>query len=251
MAGDTLFSFIEQLQGSTPWESVLDAGTGSHSLEWIAGLTTTSWTAVTGDPRLAGKLETQFASRMRPADRIVSGNWTDPVFLNGKIFSVVLADYLLGAIDGFAPYFQSRLFARLHPHVDSRLYVVGLAPYPDPGDHPWGRTIVEIAGLRDACILLAGHRCYREYPLDWALRQLEAASFAVEEARVFPIHYGLGFVDEQLDVCVRKLPSFRDRGLAARMLRVIEDLRERAHSLHSIYEGTPFGEDYVVYARPR
>ena len=57
MAGDALFSHVEKLQGSVPWQSVLDAGTGTYSLEWILGLPTTRWTAVSGDPRVAAKLE--------------------------------------------------------------------------------------------------------------------------------------------------------------------------------------------------
>ncbi|MCZ6793109.1 MAG: class I SAM-dependent methyltransferase [Planctomycetota bacterium] len=248
---DALFSFIEQLQAGTPWESVLDAGTGSHSLEWISGLPTSRWTGVTGEARVADRLRREFSSVMRPVDRIACGDWSDPLFLQGETFSVVVADYLLGALDGFAPYFQDRLFERLRRHVGTRMYVVGLAPYPGSSDHPWGQVVVEVARLRDACILLAGHRCYREYALDWTLRQLEAADFVVEETRVFPIRYGLPFVDEQLDVCLRKLPSFRDQRLAASMRRSVESLRERAHSLHAIHRGASFGEDYVVYARPR
>lgn len=32
----------------------------------------------------------------------------DENFLKGRVFDTVLADYLIGAIDGFAPYFQVR-----------------------------------------------------------------------------------------------------------------------------------------------
>ncbi len=39
-------------------------------------------------------------------DQIIVGNWKDPSFLKGQVYDVVLADYLLGSIDGFAPYFQ-------------------------------------------------------------------------------------------------------------------------------------------------
>jgi hypothetical protein len=187
---------------------------------------------------------------MRPADRVVLGNWSDPLLLHGEVYRVVVADYLLGAIDGFAPYFQERLFARLKPHVGSRLYVVGLEPYPDPTEHPWGQVILELTRLRDACILIAGHRTYREYPLAWVLRSLEASGYSIEEAKSFPIRYGERFVEECLSVCRQKLPYFRDRKLAGAMEKTIARLRDRALSACRAQGGSAFGADYVVAARP-
>jgi hypothetical protein len=40
--------------------------------------------------------------------QIVIGNWQDPSFLHGEKYDTILADYLIGAIDGFSPYFQVR-----------------------------------------------------------------------------------------------------------------------------------------------
>ncbi|MBI4600963.1 MAG: class I SAM-dependent methyltransferase [Planctomycetes bacterium] len=248
---DALFTFIASVQGSEPWGSVLDAGTGAHSLEWVAGLATSRWTAVTADASAAERLRKDFAARMRPADRIIAGNWGDPLFLHADVHDVVLADYLLGAVDGFAPYLQDRLFGRLRPLVGQRLYVVGLEPYPGEAPHPWGQVILEIARLRDACILLAGHRTYREYPLDWTVRSLEESGYSVEEAKAFPIRYGPRFVNGQLDVCRSKLRYLCDRSLAKELERAIEDLRGRALALHEVHRGALFGEDYVVDARPR
>jgi hypothetical protein len=170
--------------------------------------------------------------------------------IHEEVYDVVLADYLLGAVEGFAPFFQGRLFKRLRPHVGSRLYVVGLAPYPSTTDNPWGQVVLEISRLRDACLLLAGGRSYREYSLDWTVASLEGSGFSVEEVRVFPIRYGARFVNEYLDVCQRSLHAIRDEALAAQLERSIKSLRERTLSLCEIGKGTPFGEDYVVQARP-
>ena len=250
LMGDAIFNFIEKLQGSAPWGTLLDAGTGPYSLDWIAGLATTSWTAASGDPAAARRLEKKLASRLRPVDRVVSGNWQDPLFLYEEVYEVVLADYLLGAVEGFAPFFQGHLFKRLRPHVGSRLYVVGLAPYPSTTDNPWGQVVLEISRLRDVCLRLSGGRSYREYPLDWTLASLERSGFSVEDVRVFPICYGARFVNEYLDVCHRSLRSIRDRALAAQLEHSIKSLRERALALHEVSRGTQFGEDYVVHARP-
>lgn len=247
---DLLFDTLARMQGARPWGAVLDAGTGTHSLTWIAGLPTTRWTAVTGDIARERAMMHEQRERMRPQDRVVTGNWTDPMLLAGEQYEVVLADYLLGAIDGFAPYFQDRLFARLRPLVGEVLYGIGLAPYPDVADTPGGRIILEIARLRDACILLASHRCYREYPLDWVVRSLEGAGYRVEEATSFPIVYRERFIHGQLDVCARKLPLFQDRRLAEAMKATIAELRERALGICATEGGIHFGEDWVFAARP-
>lgn len=172
------------------------------------------------------------------------------MLLAGESFDVVLADYLLGAIDGFAPYFQDMLFARLRPHVGERLYVVGLEPYPAQATTAGGMAILEIDRLRNACILLAGHRCYREYPMRWAIRQLKNAGFVIDEAIHVPIRYGPRFVNGQLDVCIRKLPHFTDQQLATQMRRHIESLRERTLALRETRAGIQFDRDYVIAAHP-
>ena len=156
---DALFAEIVRLQGNTPWGSVLDAGTGRHSLSFVKSLPTIRWTAVTARPDPALNVE-------RPDDRIVVGNWTDTTLLSGESFDTALVDYVVGALDGFAPHFQDAFFTRLRPHCRGRIYVIGLEPYGIAHDEG-GAIVWEIARLRDACILLAGDRCYREYPRAW------------------------------------------------------------------------------------
>ena len=197
-------------------------------------------------------MQRDFSARMRPHDRLIVGNWTDPGLLAGERFDVVLADYLLGAVDGFAPYFQDILFKRLRPHVRGKLYVVGLAPYPDRAQTPGGEAILEIVRLRDACILLAGHRCYREYPLSWVRRSLENSGFEIDNALSLNIRYGARFINGQLDVCVRKLKYFQDPVMASAMHTHIESVRTKALALPEVEDGgIRFGEDYVVSARPK
>lgn len=57
----------------------------------------------------------------------------DEDLLEGKKYDTILADYLVGAIDGFSPYFQDQIFERITLHLNpgGRLYVVGLQPIPD------------------------------------------------------------------------------------------------------------------------
>ena len=65
---------------------------------------------------------------------------------------VILADYLIGAIDGFSPFTQELTFQRLRRHLapGGRLYVIGLQPLPDHAPAP-ADVVCEVRRLRDAC----------------------------------------------------------------------------------------------------
>jgi len=167
----SLYDRITALHGHRPWGAVLDAGTGRSSMRWLLGLDTERWTAITGAESMAEKTRLEIGERIRDVDRLVVGNWMDPELLAGEQYDVVLADYLLGAIEGFAPYWQDQLFQRLRPLVKRRLYMIGLEPYVHlqpqvSASAPASQMVVAIGRLRDACLLLAGDRPYREYPLD-------------------------------------------------------------------------------------
>lgn len=230
---DALFEWFERFHGG-PWGEVLDAGTGAHSLGWLASLSPRSLTGVTVESWRLGEL-----AAAAPGARVVLGQWTDPLLLHGESFDEVLVDYVIGAVDGHAPYFQYELLERIRPHVRGRVYLVGLEPQPADGSE-----LDEVVRMRDAAILLAGHRCYREYPRRLVLRWLEQAGYRVLDAESFPNRLGARFVHGQLDVATRKLRHFKDRGVADAFGRAIEELRARA-----LAKGErTWGEDYVIAA---
>ena len=121
-----LFRHIERLQEGRAWGSMLDAGTGPNSIRWVSELKTDSWAAVTCSAGEADRARDAIDGQQRPQDRIVLGNWANAELLQGEVFDTVLAGYLLGAIEGFSPYFQSYLFARLRPVTRGALYVTGI-----------------------------------------------------------------------------------------------------------------------------
>jgi hypothetical protein len=247
----SLYDRITELQGNIPWGSVLDAGTGKASMRWLLAQETERWTAVTGSPRMAEATRVEAAAKLRNIDRIIAGNWVDPGLLSGEVFDTVLADYLLGAIDGFAPYWQDQLFVRLKPLVGKRLYIIGLEPYvPFPTDDNAGRIIVEIGRLRDACLLLGNDRPYREYPMDWVLRQLKFAGYRIVDAQRIPIRYGERFINSQLDMCTQTLNTLHDRSLAIALQQHIAEVRRRALVLNAMEGGLQFGHDYIIVAEP-
>ncbi|WP_411834352.1 class I SAM-dependent methyltransferase [Pseudoxanthomonas mexicana] len=247
----SLYDRVTALHGDLPWGAVLDAGTGRSSMQWLLQRDTPRWTAVTGSQAMAEATRREAGDRIRPQDRVVVGNWSDPRLLDGERYDTVLADYLLGAIEGFAPYTQDRLFERLRPLVGGRLYVIGLEPYvPYAPSDPDGRLVVEIGRLRDACLLMAGDHPYREYPLDWTLRQLARSGFRVVDAERIAIRYGERFVHSQLDMCTHAAGRFHDRALAVAMLAHVADLRARALAHLRREGGLRHGHDYVVVAEP-
>lgn len=246
-----LFSHIETLQDGAPWGRFLDAGTGVNSSLWSTALETERWVGVTGSPGHARQVEDRVGDRLRPDDRLIIGNWTDTTLLDGERFDTVLADYLLGAVEGFSPYFQSDLFKRLRPHVDRVLYVVGLDPYVvGPAATPAERMVREIGRMRDACLLLADETPYREFPAEWAVNSLRDAGFTVTAARRFPNRYREAWVDGQLNMAVRRLPRIPDHALAERLATTIKDLRSRGRDLCRAEGGLRCGADWVIRAEP-
>lgn len=247
----TLYDRVAELHGHRPWGDVLDAGTGPASIRWLETLETNRWTAVTGSSQMQGKTLQAMTAPLRAEDRLVVGNWMDSTLLAGEQFDVVLADYLLGAIEGFAPYWQDLLFARLRPLVKRRIYVIGLQPYIHgrPSGEP-GRLINEIGRLRDACLLLAGDSPYREFPLDWTLRSLESAGFRPVDVQELPIKYGARFIESQLAMCNHAAGKLADRNLAMAILRHTADLQARALAASKRHGGLRHGTDYVVAAEP-
>jgi len=244
---DRLFAHVRQLQGDRPWGHVLDAGTGWSSLAWLCRLPSQQLTAVTASHERAEGLRKNFACCLRPQDEIVVGNWTDDGLLHGRVFEVVLADYLVGAADRFSPYFQGRLLDRLKPHLGQSLYLIGLEPYARATDSADSQLVTRISELRDATLLLAHDRPHREYPLWWMCEELQRRGYRVLHQKVFPIRYGRKFVEAELDVCrsqLGKLPA----SLARALSQAEKELREQALEHVARHGCLAWGQDYVIQA---
>lgn len=262
----------------------MDAGTGSHSLRWIASLvldeqdkriSADTYTAVTADDAMQRRVEEEAHKLgINSKGTIVVGNWATPLTSsstsnhdppsanrNGSLpplcegiqYDTILADYLVGAIDGFSPYFQDQIFPRLATHLKpgGRLYVVGLNPIPDnmPND-PDADIFCRVTKLRDACIMLAGHRCYREYPVDWIHRHLQLAGLEVLDTSKYPILYSHNAIVRQLNVARSKLPYFPNKALVTAMAATIDSLEK--HSKEATSKSPTgrikLGYDYVITA---
>ncbi|MEM7637965.1 MAG: class I SAM-dependent methyltransferase [Pseudomonadota bacterium] len=247
-----LFRHIEDLQGDQPWGSFLDAGTGLHSMGWISQLSTERWTAVTGAPGDAERVRAAMQGIQRADDKIILGNWASADLLKGEAYDTVLADYLLGAVEGFAPYFQAYLLPRLRPVTRKVLYLTGVEPYV-PSNRPEskaGRLVWEIGRFRDACLLLTGEMPYREYPSAWVSDQLKRARFEVRSVKRIEVRYKESFVTSQTNLDLLPLDQLPDRALADALKVRGEKLRDEALELIHTDGALVHGHKYVIAAQP-
>ena len=286
---DALFGYIEKSQvesaASSNFGRFLDAGTGSHSLRWIASVlhrqqlleqtnhgeqaaplvSMDSFTAITADETMRRRVLEE-AQSLGIADKgeVVIGNWSTGVertgkleygqnklLLEGQTYDTILVDYLVGAIDGFSPYFQDLIFERLMPHLapGGRMYIIGLQPIPDrvPSE---ANIMCKITKIRDACILLANHRCYREYPVDWIQRHIRRAGMEIMETRQYPIRYDHGTMLKQINVGRSKLRLFPTKGVAEEMGIILDKLEQESLQVTRKQDSgrITLGFDYVVVA---
>ncbi|MEM1156108.1 MAG: class I SAM-dependent methyltransferase [Pseudomonadota bacterium] len=247
----SLFKKIEALQGHAPWGHMLDAGTGPKSLSWIASLKTQRWTAVTAQRAMIESTRQALSTEPRAGDRLILGNWADDSLLNDEQFDTVLLDYFVGAIEAFAPYMQETLLHRVAARAKGALYVIGLEPYvPITAEDEVGEFIGDLGRFRDACMLLARDRPYREYPGEWVAAQLRLAGMRVTHIKFFSIRYRGRFLASQLNICEQRAHRIPDSTLAAAVRDKIERLRDRGEALIEQHDGLRYGRDYVLRAEP-
>ncbi|MBX2803185.1 MAG: class I SAM-dependent methyltransferase [Myxococcales bacterium] len=242
-----MFEHIERMQAGAPWGRLLDAGTGTRSLDWIRGLSTIGWTAVTASPEHAEQLRASVC--LRPEDAVIAGNWSDPALLRDETFDTVVAEHVLGAIDTHAPYFRARFLERLRDHVAGRLYLTGIAPH-GLASAPEARLVDEVFDVRDVIFLLCRWRPYREVPLDWVTHALGQSGYRVEQAIQTPRRAEGSWVSHQIDGCLQGLAHLDDDALAEALRARLERLRTQVLTHIERHGPIPWTHDWCVWAQP-
>ena len=251
---DVLFETVERYHEDKSWGKVLDAGTGVSSVKWLMGLDScTAWTAITADEQMKANIVAASGVSLREGkDELLVGNWMDDEFTATlDKYDTIVADYLIGAVDGFSPYTQDLIIRRLREHMapGGRLYIIGMYPIPDhaPGD---AEIVTEERRVRDACILLAGHRPYREYPSEWVIRHMEKEGLRVFKNKVFTILHSKESVTRQLMVARSKLELMSQASVRMAMDSYLTDIEERVAEVMSQQSKrtVPLSHDYVLAA---
>ncbi|CAK0831800.1 unnamed protein product, partial [Prorocentrum cordatum] len=217
-----LSSTVDSL-GVQSWGDVLDAGTGFGSLCWLLRQRYQTLTGVTAEEGSGiyghSSLQALISSASANGTKIVTGNWRDEQLLRGREYDVVVADYLLGAVERYWPYGADEMLDRVLHAVKpgGHLLVVGLEPYELVLD---ARTsdqkdavVLEVEALGDAAALLGGRPSYRELPEDWVSRHVRRrGGFRVVARSGFPVTLTGGqFVRSQLDFARRFEEDRRQR----------------------------------------
>lgn len=136
---------------------------------------------------------------------------------------------------------------------EGRLYLVGLQPIAESpaatkkSDEPAFALIQEMARVRDACILLGGRRCYREFPMNWCERQLQAAGLTLNGNIKMANVYTCNTVQRQIQVGRNHVALFQDEELAKTMTKSLERLDAKIKQTFQTKK-VKFGYDYVIAA---
>jgi len=250
--GDILFDTVSRWNGDRPWGKFLDAGTGAHSLKWLTKLDTRRWDAITADEQMRRNvLKEKDVSVREGKDKVLVGNWNDESFCGtlDRDYDTILADYLFGAVDGFSPYTQDLVVDRLRAHLKpgtGRMYVIGLGPIPDRAAGA-ADIVCEVRRARDACILMANHRPYREYPISWMVRHLEKSGFKVLHTKKCTILHSEESIMRQVRVASSKL-ELMPAEMSGGMTAYLADLARRVKEVCAQTENQriPLSHDYII-----
>jgi len=274
---DPVLNYIENTQESLgrPYGDFLDAGTGIYSLRWIASLLhrhsnpgdklhMSSFVAVTADENFRRDCQAKAEEwGVNDLGEVCVGNWAagyndnniehngEETLCKSKMFDTILCDYLVGAVDYFAPFFQDQLFLRLDKHLKPGgvMYLTGLNPIPEKADGA-ADIFCRVTKLRDACILLARARPYREFPTDWVVRTLKQTGLKVTKVQTFKNTYDYAKISRQLNAARSTLPFIKNDDLRNTMIKQIDDLDEECKTVLEICPGGSFelGFDWVITA---
>ncbi|CAK8998595.1 unnamed protein product [Durusdinium trenchii] len=250
---DPVFRWLAKVLRGRWAGEVLDAGTGPDSLQWLAtaGREAESLTAVTACEGMFATLEDESCDFLDSArDQVLLGNWKDKDFLWGKSYDLVLADYLLGAVDHFAPFFQVGLLKRLAELTkpSGLLVLVGKEPEELRSSDEISQLALDVENFRDAVMILGRQRPYREMPRSWCSQQLWSLNFELVKGRVFPRRLTTAKVMRNLDWAEEELERVENE-LRQDLQRHLGLLRQRVES--SQLEGHSFGQDYALVLQKR
>ena len=224
------------------WGSVLDAGAGISSMCWLLHQNYQTITEITatkygryGAKGLRKILSNNGDSQNSQNDDVdvVVGNWKEDDFLNGQQFDVVVADYLLGAVERHWNYGQETMMHRLLNAVKPNGYLlfVGLEPYEImlSRQNLKDNLVLMIESIGDAASLLAGVSTYRELPEEWVHSQVNRRGneFRVIETKQFEMTLTEASLGRQLDYAKKMSLKIDDSSLSAAFVERVRGLREK------------------------
>jgi len=234
-----------------PWGDVIDAGTGPDSLTWLASCPVRSITAVTANETARSLAWTMTKQYLDPAlDSVVAGNWKNPDFMRGKQFDTVVADWLLGSVEFFAPHYQVGLVRRLKQLVKPGGWIMINGREPDnlKTNGTGNQLMLEIDALRDAATVLGQRHPYRELPQWWVEEELGAVGFKALKSNSAPLHLSPDYVQSQLDWAHREIKTVEDDTLRTALETRHQALLSQAKETTSAWDNEEYSRIYSIIA---
>eukprot|EP00457_Paulinella_chromatophora_P012467 gb/GEZN01012677.1/.p1 GENE.gb/GEZN01012677.1/~~gb/GEZN01012677.1/.p1 ORF type:complete len:240 (-),score=22.41 gb/GEZN01012677.1/:120-839(-) len=203
-------------------------------------------------------------SSLELKENLVVGQWSDPSLLREETFDTILADYLIGSVDGFEPFTQHELVCRLKELMSSTsvLHLIGNEPFPViyerlPGSH-WqtlleepidlslAKLVVDTAAFRDSAQILAGYRPYREHPLSWHISALKRCGFSVVNVTAFPTLYGELWLRNQAELGISYARRIKSEHVRNSLVDFGTSLQANSSQLR---RGVCVGMDFLITAK--
>jgi len=210
------------------WGDIIDAGTGPESLAWLATCPVSTITAVTANESSKASTLNMVSSYLDPArDKILVGKWQDPEFLKGHQYDVVVADWLLGSVEFFAPHFQVHLLRRLKGLVKPGGWILFNGREPDSlkkANSTMGQVILDVDALRDAAMLLSLQHPYREIPQWWVEDELKNLGFEIRKRHVEALPIDPAYTLSQLHWAGDMIEKVRDEQLRSALQQRYQQL---------------------------
>jgi SAM-dependent methyltransferase len=219
-------------QNVSSWESVLDAGTGFGSMCWLMRQKRKTITGVTAaSTGTYGSNDLSSAFKKEDAITIAAGNWKDASFLQNETFDVVVADYLLGAVELHWPHGADGMMDRVLGATSPGGFVliVGLEPYEMVLNRARykDRLVLDIEAIGESAAFVAGKTTYREVPESWVLRQVgRFPDFQVVATRQFEMRIHARSLQKQIGYARSTAKKIGDIGMKNAYLSRVTELEE-------------------------
>lgn len=249
---DAMYAWLQTARPG-PWGDTIDAGTGPSSLTWLASCPLHSITAVTANE--SSKASTLHETKEYldfSLDKVVVGLWQDPKFLRGQQFDTVVADWLLGSVEYFAPHYQVSLIRRLHKLVKPGgwMLVSGREPDHFKAKNSTGvQMMFDIDNLRDAASLLAEKHPYRELPQWWVEEELVALGFKIHKTNQEPVTLSHEYVQSQIEWAGDNIKLVQDDNLRSALEQRHKAIERRSRETTDEWLDMDYTNNYGIIAR--
>ncbi|GMH90218.1 hypothetical protein TrST_g12946 [Triparma strigata] len=251
---DDVYAFLASTlrkDGVAFWRDVLDAGAGMGSMCWLLR----QGQKVDRIIEVTAASDGTYGSNMllevsKEVEKVVveAGNWRDDEFLKGRTFDVVVADYLLGAVELHWAHGADGMMDRLveAAKVGGYLLISGLEPYEmvlDRGNDD-DRLVLDIEAIGESAAFVAGESTYREIPETWVLRQIgRLGKFRVVDSQQFDMRLTVRSLMKQISYAKDMARKISDADLRKGYLTRVATLERELKSSGGEFWG---GRNYAI-----